>query len=286
MDFDEIFNESFEKAILKKNDVKKKIDECRKLVSDKFGDINFVEEGHRYSIGDVEYTPVSNIIKKYEPYVDWDQKAAQNAVKRGLKKEDVQKEWFLNNKKATISGTRTHEFGESYTNLLCGHPELICPQNRPQYIPEYNTLVSTYPKEDAVKKFYDELPKHIHPVGAEFKLSTKYIDGAQPICGTCDLLFYDSERDGYMVYDWKTNKSLINDYNRKYGIMMTGCMSNYIDEAFSHYMLQFNIYQRMLESVDLNIIDRVLVWLKDDGTYETYSMSKIDDKVIDQILKN
>ena len=86
-----------------------------------------------------------NIIKKYEPEVDWDQKAADYARKWGKKKEDVQKEWKLNNLKSTISGTRTHSFGESYTNLLCGHPELICEQNKSQYIEEFNTMVSTYP---------------------------------------------------------------------------------------------------------------------------------------------
>lgn len=285
MDFDAIFNDSFEKIIIDRNLVDRKVNECRELIFDKFGNIKFIEEGHQYFIDDVEYTPVSNIIHRYEPYVDWDKKAGEYAIKHGRKKEDVQKEWRLNNLKATISGTRTHEFGESYTNLICGHPELICPGNRPQYIEEFNTMVSTYPKEDAVKQFYDDLPKNLHPVGAEFKLSSKYIDDVLRICGTCDLLFYDSDNDGYVIGDWKTNKSLIKEYARKYNIMMEGCMSRYIDEPLSHYTLQFNIYQRMLESIGIKIIDRVLVWLKDDGTYEKIYIDKISDNVIDKILK-
>jgi uncharacterized protein YeeX (DUF496 family) len=221
MDFDDIFNNSFEKKVQDKNVINFKVNDCRNLILEKFGDIEFLEEGHKYTIDGVEYTSVSNIIKKYEPEVDWDQKAADYALKWGKKKEDVQKEWKLNNLKSTISGTRTHEFGESYTNLLCGHPELICEQNKPQYIKEYNTMVATYPKEDAVKKFYDELEKNLHPVGAEFKLSSKFIEDALHICGTCDLLFYDSEKDGYVIGDWKTNKSLIKDYRRVNCIKMT-----------------------------------------------------------------
>ena len=285
MDFDDIFNNSFEKKIIDKNLVNSKVNECRNLVTDKFSDIEFIEEGHIYKIDDVVYTSVSNIIKEYEPEVDWDQKAADYARKWGKKKEDVQKEWKLNNLKSTISGTRTHEFGESYTNLLCGHPELICEQNKPQYIEEYNTMVATYPKEDAVKKFYDELESNLHPIGAEFKLSSKFIRDALKICGTCDLLFYDSEKDGYVIGDWKTNKSLIKDYNRTNNVRMTGCMSKLIDEPLSHYTLQFNIYQRMLESIGLKIIDRVLIWLKDDGTYERIYIDKIPDNVLDKILK-
>ena len=285
MDLDDIFNNSFEKKLADENIVKSKVSECRDLMIQKFGDIKFLEEGHQYFIGDQEYIPVSNIIKRYEPVVDWDQKAADYAMKYGKRKEDVQKDWKLNNLKSTISGTRTHEFGESYTNVLCGHPELICEQNKPQYIKEYNTMVATYPKEEAVKKFYDELEKNLHPVGAEFKLSTEYLEWAERICGTCDLLFYDSDKDGYMLMDWKTNKSLIKEFARTNGIMMTGCMSKYIDEPLSHYTLQFNIYQKLLESIGLKIIDRVLIWLKDDGTYERISIPKIDDNVIEKILK-
>ena len=285
MDFDDIFNNSFEKKIQDKNVIDSKVRDCRNLVLEKFGDIKFIEESHQYFINDEEYTPVSNIIKEYEPEVDWDQKAADYAIKWHKKTEDVQKEWKLNNLKATISGTRTHEFGESYTNLLCGHPELICEQNKPQYIEEYNTMVPTYPKEEAVKKFYDELESNLHPVGAEFKLSSKFIRDALKICGTCDLLFYDSEKDGYVIGDWKTNKSLIKDYNRTNNVRMIGCMSKFIDEPLSHYTLQFNIYQRMLESIGLKIIDRVLIWLKDDGTYERIYIDKIPDNILDKILK-
>lgn len=285
MDFDDIFNNSFEKKVQDKNVIDSKVRDCRNLVLEKFGDIKFIEESHQYFIDDEEYTPVSNIIKEYEPEVDWDQKAADYATKYHKKKEDVQKEWKLNNLKATISGTRTHEFGESYTNLMCGHPELICEQNKPQHIEEYNTMVPTYPKEEAVKKFYDELESNLHPIGAEFKLSSKFIRDALKICGTCDLLFYDSEKDGYVIGDWKTNKSLIKDYNRTNNVRMTGCMSKFIDEPLSHYTLQFNIYQRMLESIGLKIIDRVLIWLKDDGTYERIYIDKIPDNILDKILK-
>ena len=285
MNLDDIFNNSFEKKMMDENVVKEKVKSCRNLVLEKFSDIKFLEEGHQYFIGEQEYIPVSNVIKEYEPVVDWDQKAADYAAKWRKKKEDVQRDWKLNNLKSTISGTRTHCFGESYTNLLIGHPELICEQNKPQYIKEYNTMVPTYPKEEAVVKFYNELSGNLHPVGAEFKLSTQYIQDVRHICGTCDLLFYNSEMDGYVIGDWKTNKTLIKEYSRTYGIMMEGVMSKYYDEPLSHYILQFNIYQRLLESIGIKIIDRMLLWLKDDGTYEQIWIEKIPDSVIDKILK-
>ena len=67
--------------------------------------------------------------------------------------------------------------------------------------------------------------------------------------------------------------------------MMEGLMSKYCNEPLSHYTLQFNIYQKMLESVGLKISDRILIWLKDDGTYERINIEKIPDDVVDKILK-
>lgn len=285
MDFDDIFNNSFEKKIADKNLVDSKVSECRNLILNKFGDIKFIEESHQYFIGKEEYTPVSNIIKEYEPVVDWDQKATDYAIKWKKNKADVQRDWKLNNLKSTISGTRTHSFGESYTNVLCGHPELVCEQNKPQYIEEYNTMVATYPKEEAIMKFYDELEKNLHPVGAEFKLSTKYMEGIRRICGTCDLLFYDSDKDYFTLGDWKTNKTLFKDYNRQNGIMMMGCVSDMIDEPLSHYIIQISLYQRMFESIGIKIGDRFLVWLKEDGTYEKIYLPKIKDEIIEKIMR-
>jgi hypothetical protein len=41
----------------------------------------------------------------------------------------------------------------------------------------------------------------------------------------------------------------------------------------------------MLESIGIKIIDRILVWLKDDGTYEKIYIDKIPDNILDKILK-
>lgn len=259
--------------------------DVRNLINEKFGNINFVEEGHHYYIDDEEYIPVSNVISEYEPYVDWDEKAEIYARKHGRLKDDVQRDWKLTNLKSTISGTRTHEFGESYTWFKAGYPEKICEANKPQYVKEYNTLVSTYPKEDAIKKFYDELDNNIKPIGAEFKLSSKYIEGARKMCGTCDILFWDENLGGYVIGDWKTNKSLVKEYSRNYNITMKAPFGNMIDEPFSHYTLQFNFYRRMLESICLNIVDMRLIWLKTDGDYNVYSINKIDDNILDKVIK-
>ena len=106
--------------------------------------------------------------------------------------------------------------------MVAGLPEKICDANKKQYVDCRGEmmLIPTFPKESAVKKFYDEKSEYLTPIGAEFKLSTRYMgDKVRKICGTCDLLFYEEDpffgEDQFVLADWKTNASLTNDYKRK-----------------------------------------------------------------------
>lgn len=271
------------------------LEETRKLLEEKFGDIDFIEENHQYFIDKKEYTPVSHIIKKYEQPFDEDAKSRAYAEKVGLTQEEVLRNWKLINLKSTISGSRTHEFGESYTNVMAGHPELICEVNKKQWVEEYGVLLPTYPKEEAIVKFYTEMnfdpSKRLHVVGAEFKLSTKYMKDVKQVCGTADILFYEEnlifpEDSGFVIGDWKTNRELEKEYTVKNDIRMKYPMDGFKDTALSHYTLQFNLYQKMFESVGINIIDRRLIWLKEDGSYEVRYIPELENGIMDYVLKN
>lgn len=271
--------------------VKSICENTRQLLEEKFGNIQFIEEGHEYFIENEKYTPVSTVISEYEQPFDEDKVAENYARKNHRTKADVLKEWKFKNLKSTIGGSRVHEFGESYTNMVAGFPEKICEANRKQYVDCRGEmmLIPTFPKESAVKKFYDEKNGYLIPVGAEFKLSTRYMgDRVRKICGTCDLLFYEEDplfgEGQFVLADWKTNASLTNDYKRKNGICMKFPFDNMIDDALSHYTLQFNLYRRMLESVGVKIGDMRLIWLKEDGDYEIVKIGKLNDSILDRVL--
>ncbi len=271
--------------------VKNICENTRMLLEEKFGNIKFLEEGHEYFIEKEKYTPVSTVISEYEQHFDEDRVAENYARKNHRTKEDVLKEWKFKNLKSTIGGSRVHEFGESYTNIIAGLSEKICESNKKQYVDCRGEmmLIPTFPKECSVKKFYDENSEHLTPVGAEFKLSTRYMgDRVRKICGTCDLLFYEEDplfgEGQFVLADWKTNVSLTNDYKRKNNICMKFPFDNMIDDALSHYTLQFNLYRRMLESVGIKIGDMRLIWLKDDGDYEIIKIGKLNDSILDRVL--
>ena len=271
--------------------VKNICESTRELLHSKFGNIQFVEEGHEYFIENEKYTPVSTVISEYEQPFEEDKVAENYARKNRRTKEDVLKEWKFKNLKSTIGGSRVHEFGESYTNMVAGFPEKICEANKKQYVDCKGEmmLIPTFPKESAVKKFYDEKSGYLTPVGAEFKLSTRYMGNkVRKICGTCDLLFYEEDplfgEHQFVLADWKTNASLKNDFKRNKKICMKFPFDNMIDDALSHYTLQFNLYRRMLESVGVKIGDMRLIWLKEDGDYEIIKIEKMNDSILDRVL--
>lgn len=191
----------------------KEVIEAREKLYKAFSNIKFNEELHQYHVIEnenrVEYTPVSTVIHNFFKPFNTDEVAERYAIKNNLLKEDVLRNWKYANLCSTVSGTRTHLYGEGYTWLKCNQIDKIPNECKAQFIEEENWLIPTAPKEQSIKQFYDELPDSIYPVGAEFKMSSQYIPNIKTkMCGTADLLFYykhptDDNKSGFIIGDWK-----------------------------------------------------------------------------------
>lgn len=91
---------------------------------------------------------------------------------------------------------------------------------------------------------------------------------------------------GYnMLVTHNTNKDLTGSYARSFGQRMLPPFDEYIDEALSHYYVQFSMYQICLENIGLKVIDRCLVWLRADGEYELIRTPDLT-KVLRETLKS
>lgn len=159
-------------------------------------------------------------------------------------------------------------------------------QVKPQY--ERGYLVPLGKKEEAGMAFWEEmfsLP-NVYPLIAECKmylpLGNKY-GIKEIICGTADTLFAYKRKDKWVILqtDYKNNNSLISDYNRNNHIMMKPPFDNLVDEYLSHYMIQQGLYSMFLENLGYEVIDRRLIWLKDNGTYEKIQLPYIKEQLID-----
>ena len=269
----------------------KEVAEIREHILSSFSNLEFIEEGHKYYIHNEDGTidtpiSVSGLIKEFEPYVDWDVKAEGVALKEGVDVEVIKRRWKENTLKATNSGTQHHEFGESYMNFIRGlDKSTFCNSCIKQY--EEGYLIPCAPKQEAIVKYWEDIFKidNLYPLLPEVKMYMPKDNnfGIKKLyCGTADITFAMKYKGEWciIIHDYKTNASLSNDYNQKFNVTMLPPFDNMIDESKSHYVFQLNAYSLMLMNLGYKVIDRKLIWLKNDGNYEKITLPDITEKLI------
>jgi hypothetical protein len=271
------------------------VTDIRHKILETFKDLIFVEEGHHYYLNGTEIPSVSNVIHQFEPEFDADAKAASHALKHGETKEYWLDKWKFNNLRATTTGTLVHEFGESLGWLKNGHEELMTDSCRPKFYKPKNWLIPTRPKEEAIIQFMEDLPSSYHLVLNEAKVYSGL--NADPsknpknrYCGTFDMLYYfqhptDDTKSGLVIFDYKTNADIEKTFSRSQGVFLFEPFSHMYAEPKSLYTLQLSAYQIPLEDIfpNIPILDRKLIWLKDDGTYEKITLPDMT-KTLREIL--
>lgn len=264
--------------------------EIRKKILTEFDDLRFDPEPHKYYIGDRELPSVSHVAHQFQEETDFGIVAEKYAVEHGYDAQYWLDKWKFNNLKATTTGTSVHEYGESLGWVRNGHPELITEENKVKYIADKGWLIPTRNKEEAVLKFWDELPPNLHFVLAETKVYSNKGEASNvntQFAGTFDLLFYhlhptDDSKSGLVIWDYKTNKSLISYYNRDHNKTLLEPFNHMVDEPLSLYTLQLSLYALCLRGIGLNVIGNRIIWLQEDCNY---AIEKLQDLSTEEWFK-
>ena len=266
--------------------------DARELILREYGDIEFREEGHIYTLhGRIIETTISALGHRFEqrPF-DAQAMAVKHAEKHGNTPEYWIGEWEKISKKATTIGTKVHEYGESLSYVLNGLPEdMILESARGQYDAVARDITPVHPKERAAAEFLKKLPKNYHLVLNEARVySGKNPDPqkniSELICGTFDMLYWDDgngnpEKAGFVLLDYKTNGTLTNDFNRKFNNYLAAPFYDLYEESLGLYTIQLSAYQMLLEDIGIQIKARILVWLKEDGHCELVALPNVSDKL-------
>jgi hypothetical protein len=197
---------------LKRNPEPQEVKDMRKKILDAFNNLEFIEEGHQYYIHNADGTvdnpiSVSGLIQEFEPFVDWDEKAAAVALKEDVDIEVIKRRWKENNIRATNSGSIDHLFGEMHMNFALGNTD-FCEVIKPQY--EDGFLVPSCPRQDAVVKYWEDIMKidEIYPLLPEAKMymPTNNKFGIKKLyCGTADITHAIKHKGEWciMLHDYK-----------------------------------------------------------------------------------
>ena len=274
--------------------------DIRHNIIDAFADMEFQEIPHRYILhredGDVTLPSVSSFIHRFEPKVDWDSKAAGVAERTGRRTEDVVREWHENNLCSTNNGTLTHLYGENFNYFMRGKTHLFSPVIAPQY--EEGYLIPYSGKQVAAMRYYENLHAHyyndnitskIYPVMVEAKTysgKTQRYSFRENYSGTFDILHAFMGSDGVpslIIDDFKTNKEIYKDFSHRTGQRLHEPFSEYYVEPYSSYTIQLSMYALNIMQLGYRVVRRRIIWLKDDGTYDTIPLNDVTDRIIEYL---
>lgn len=269
----------------------KEVSEIREKILDAFKTLSFDPGPHKYMVTDeqIELPSVSSIASRFAPKEDWDEITRKYALKHNMEVDVVKRMWKENNIRSTNNGTSTHLFLESYMWFFLDQIDKIDPVILPQF--EEGYLIPYGAKQEAGMKYFmslyntyydNSVPVKLYPVMPEtrmyvfkdnqFGIKTRF-------AGTMDILLtYQDPNDGIwklVCDDWKTNKTLVNEFSRSNSKRMLSPFNDMYEEPMGHYTIQLSAYTVMLRQLGYIVADRNLVWLKDDSNFERIH---IDDR--------
>lgn len=272
----------------------KHIREIREKILVAYKDLFFDEGPHIYTIDDKPIPSVSSMVEKFvKPFP-----AEEMSVKCSnayfndpdsryyrMTPEEIAKSWEENATEAAKRGTFAHEFGESCMHYMVGDYDEILPTFKNRLTPD-GLFVSHGGFEDAIVKFWNDMPEKYVPVLAETKVFASCGLDRPLYAGTFDLLVYSTlpKHPGLIIFDYKTNKNLYNNYR---GQRMLHCLNSLLDCDKNHYEVQQCLYENALNEIGLDILAKRLVWIKETGEYEAVRLTEdIKGLVVESLSKN
>lgn len=271
-----------------------KYEEIRNKIKNTFSELVFIEEGHKYFLHGKQMTCVSDVTHMFQEHFDSTNKAKETSERNfnnpnskyyQMTPEQILQEWKNISNEACTTGTERHEFGESAFYYMTGQYDKILEDFKDR-LTDDDGFVAYDPKEEAVVRFYEDIPRSIVPILAE----TKVYDEELGYSGTFDILFYydaelegkSADKSGLVVMDWKTNKDLYKNFRGK---TLLYPFNELLDMPLSIYKLQLSLYQSCLEKIGMKVIARRILWLKPEGVYDKINLEEYVN-VLREELKN
>jgi hypothetical protein len=227
-------------------------------ILDFFKELRFEEGNHIYTVNGKNPPSVSKMLKKY--YKPFNSKVISEASgkKHGISPAKLRRQWKKTADDACDRGHVAHKFGENYAID--------------------RSIKPSTPLEEAIVKFWAELPEHIVPVILEAQMYHKVF----MFCGTADILLYDTINKCFIIADYKTNGDLFKNFAGK---KMTKQFSNMLDSPFGHYQVQLSFYQILIEQLGIKVSRRIIVYLQDDATYTMYDTDDHTESLLKDLRK-
>ena len=225
-------------------------------IKEYFKELQFDAQKHSYEVRGKPLTSVSKTIHKYVEKVDFDKIAGFIAKKRGITKAEVLAEWNAKRDNSCSQGTIVHSFGENY----------------------FKGKQPTNGFEEAIVKFWDNIPDYIEPFLFELQMFSETLG----IAGTSDIILFNNKTGKFIIADYKTNEDLFKNYKGK---TLLAPFEDLLDSPYNKYQLQLSMYQLLFEQCGFEVESRRIIWLKPNGTYENFKTEDLTQKLLKELTK-
>ncbi len=254
--------------------------EAMTSLADSSAGLVFEPVEHRYFLGAREMRSVSSIVESFVPF---DAEATAKKVANnprhplyGKTVEEIVATWKAAGRAAADDGTRLHAFGEACFLYMTGREDEIEEEYRDRISPD--GLVAIDEKEMAVARWWNDTDWNRYvPVAKE----TRIVNVLLKYAGTFDLLLYDRLSCSFVVFDYKSNKDLYKWFGEWLKAPLTMIKGNDVGK----YTVQQTLYTIQLRNCGLTITANNLIWLRDDGTYETVQLDMTFDRIIEYAVR-
>jgi hypothetical protein len=223
----------------------------------KFNAIKFIEDEHLYLINNKKATgSITKVISDSKPKFDTDKWSNYKAKQRNISQQEILKEWETSSKFSTHLGTILHSYAENYwfNKIKKYDQEKVKSIFGVEEHKRMHDILASFIK--SFHSLYNQLT-HLTPIRAELVVGD--IDHTN-ICGTIDLLAFNSELNGFEIYDYKTNKKFTRSSN--YNERFTNPILSHLDVCdLNSYSLQQSLYKYIIEKhTDIKIVACNLIW--------------------------
>ena len=225
-------------------------------IKEYFKELQFDAQKHSYEVRGKPLTSVSKTIHKYVEKVDFDKIAGFIAKRDGIPKSEVLAMWAAKRDNSCSQGTIVHSFGENY----------------------FKGKQPTNGFEEAIVKFWDNIPDYIEPFLFELQMFSETLG----IAGTSDIILFNNKTGKFIIADYKTNEDLFKNYKGK---TLLAPFDNLLDSPYNKYQLQLSMYQLLFEQCGYEIESRRIIWLKPNGTYENFKTEDLTQKLLKELTK-
>ena len=241
-----------------------------KELHEAYGHIKFIDYNHSYidMINNKRLISVTTLIKQFiKPFdTEFHSKRMADKPKEKRTQEQLKLQWKKDGVLGATAGTMLHNYLENlWNNKVFEIDYSVLPKmNTVDFIPFHGKVSRLIEMAD---QFHNE-NKNLIPV------KTELIVGNEKIAGQVDLLAYDTEIDGYVIVDYKSDRRM--NYKSFFGNKFLNKLSHLDECEINKYSLQLCIYKELLKKV-VDIKDMYVVWfnVKND-TYKKIKLKNLD----------